>query len=614
MYNTWGGPLDVAAMDSGAEDNQSRNLDFDRASVRSLEETQQSWLLEPARHKAKPQVDLGCMTCSRKFFFIFLCVLFGASATVGLAILIWKVAPRKHHSPQPLDNYTIALQKSLLFFDAQKSGVLPSSNNIPWRGTSAVRDGSDAIGAPPTSLSGGFYDAGDNIKFGFPGAYAMTLLSWSVIEYAEKYQAAGEYEHMKEIIKWGTDYMMKTFNISSTNIQTVFAQVGAGNESIANDHSCWERPEDMDYARPAYAVSSGPDLGGEMAAALAAASIVFRADLPAYSSKLLMAARNIFTFARDGGKRNRFVTQLPPGEQVFYNSTGFWDEYIWGGAWLYYATGNSSYLSLVTNPILAAHAGAKGGGPWYGIFSWDNKLAGAQLLLTRLHVLQSPGYPYEAQLQQYWNETNTVMCSYLPNFKRFNRTKGGLVELNHGGGQPLQYVASAAFLSALYADYLRVASVPSYNCGPYTFPVETLRNFSRTQLDYILGKNPLNMSYVVGYGDKYPKQVHHRAASIPKNGVRYGCQQGRQWLYKNAPNPHVIVGAMVGGPNARDEYRDYRDSYGQAEPTLAGNAALTAALIAVSTVTSTGIDANTIFGAIPLSGPTPPPPPAPYVP
>jgi mlo protein len=600
-------------MDSGAEDDRSRNLDFDRASVRSLEETQQSWLLEPARNKSKPQIDFGCMTCSRKFFFIFVCVLFAACVVVGFAILIWKVAPHKHSSPLPPDTYTVAFHKSLLFFDAQKSGRLPPSNNISWRGTSATRDGSDAIGASPTDLTGGFYDAGDNIKFGFPGAYAMTLLSWSAIEYAEKYKAAGEFDHVKEIIKWGTDYIMKTFNISSTNIQTVFAQVGAGNDSVSNDHSCWERPEDMDYARPAYAVSSGPDLGGEMAAALAAASIVFKADSPTYSSKLLMAARNIYTFARDGGKRSRFVTQLPPGEQVFYNSTGYWDEYVWGGAWLYYATGNSTYLSLVTNPILAAHAGAKGGGPWFGVFSWDNKLAGAQVLLTRLHILQSPGYPYEAQLLQYWNETNTVMCSYLPNFKRFNRTRGGLLELNRGGGQPLQYVVNAAFLSALYADYLGAADVPSWNCGPYAFAVESLRNFSRNQIDYILGKNPLNMSYVVGYGNKYPKQVHHRAASIPKNGVRYGCQQGREWLYKNAPNPHVIEGAMVGGPNSQDQYKDHRDSYGQAEPTVAGNAGLTAALIALSTVTSGGVDPNTMFGAIPMAAP-PPPPPAPYLP
>ena len=53
----------------------------------------------------------------------------------------------------------------------------------------------------------------------------MTLLSWSVIEYKEKYQAAGELTHIKELIKWGTDYMLKTFNYTSPNVAYVFAQV-----------------------------------------------------------------------------------------------------------------------------------------------------------------------------------------------------------------------------------------------------------------------------------------------------------------------------------------------------------------------------------------------------
>lgn len=80
-------------------------------------------------------------------------------------------------------------------------------------------------GFPTRNLTGGYYDAGDNIKFGFPGAYAMTLLSWSVIEYKAKYQAAGELNHIKEIIKWGTDYMLKTFNYTSPNVADVIAQV-----------------------------------------------------------------------------------------------------------------------------------------------------------------------------------------------------------------------------------------------------------------------------------------------------------------------------------------------------------------------------------------------------
>lgn len=35
------------------------------------------------------------------------------------------------------------------------------------------------------------------------------------------------------------------------------------------------------------------------------------------------------------------------------------------------------------------------------------------------------------------------------------------------------------------------------------------------QADYVLGKNPMKMSYLVGYGSDYPQYVHHRGSSIP---------------------------------------------------------------------------------------------------
>jgi len=388
----------------------------------------------------------------------------------------------------------------------------------------------------------------------------------------------------------------------------VFAQVGDANTSIPNDHYCWERPEDMDYPRPAYAVSSAPDLGGEMAAALAAASIVFR-DSPVYSRKLVTGATNIWTFARDKGKRNRFTAGIPALEVAMYNSTSYWDEYMWGGAWMYYATGNQSYLSLVTNPALAKNANANGGGPYYGVFDWDNKLIGAQVLLTRLLILQSPGYPYEQLLREYYNETKSVMCSYLPQYKKFNVTKGGLTQFNHGKPQQLQYAVSNAFLASLYADYMTAADVPGWTCGSTFYPSDTLKAYSRSQIDYVLGKNPMNMSYLVGYGSKYPKQVHHRAASIPKNGQRVGCTQGYKFRDAKSPNPHVIEGAMVAGPDKFDKYTDHRMNYNQAEPTLAANAALVGALVSLSTVTTTGVDANTIFNAIPPAYQSPPPAP-----
>ena len=74
-------------------------------------------------------------------------------------------------------------------------------------------------------LSGGFYDAGDAVKFNFPAAFSMTLLSWSVIEYSAKYEAAGELGHVRDTIKWGADYLLKTFNSAADTIDLVVAQV-----------------------------------------------------------------------------------------------------------------------------------------------------------------------------------------------------------------------------------------------------------------------------------------------------------------------------------------------------------------------------------------------------
>jgi hypothetical protein len=58
-------------------------------------------------------------------------------------------------------------------------------------------------------LVGGYYDAGDNVKFGLPMAFTVTMMSWSVLEYGNQMAAAGELGHAVEAIKWGTDYLVK---------------------------------------------------------------------------------------------------------------------------------------------------------------------------------------------------------------------------------------------------------------------------------------------------------------------------------------------------------------------------------------------------------------------
>lgn len=61
---------------------------------------------------------------------------------------------------------------------------------------------------------------------------------------------------------------------------------------------------------------------------------------------------------------------------------------------------------------------------------------------------------------------------------------GGLIQLNHGRPQPLQYVVNAAFLAALYSDYLDAADTPGWYCGPNFFSTDVLRDFAKTQVCY----------------------------------------------------------------------------------------------------------------------------------
>ena len=58
-------------------------------------------------------------------------------------------------------------------------------------------------------LVGGYYDAGDNVKFGFPMAFSITLLSWSAVEFRPNLQKAGQLSNTLNAIRWGTDYLLK---------------------------------------------------------------------------------------------------------------------------------------------------------------------------------------------------------------------------------------------------------------------------------------------------------------------------------------------------------------------------------------------------------------------
>jgi len=124
----------------------------------------------------------------------------------------------------------------------------------------------------------------------------------------------------------------------------------------------------------------------------------------------------------------------------------------------------------------------------------------------------------------------------------------------------LRYAANSALICLQAADIVKEKQ------GDYL-------KFAQEQIAYILGGN--GQSFVVGYGPNWPKQPHHAAASCPD--MPAPCD----WDQADAPgpNPQILNGALVGGPDKPDDkYNDKRSDYTENEVTLDYNAGFQSAV------------------------------------
>ncbi|CAL5006588.1 unnamed protein product [Urochloa decumbens] len=458
-------------------------------------------------------------------------------------------------------NYSDALAKSILFFEGQRSGRLPANQRVTWRGNSAVYDGQ----AEGVNLTGGYYDAGDNVKFGFPMAFSVSLLSWSALEFRDEVSAAGQLLYLRSAIQWGAYFLLR----AHTSPTTLYTQVGDGNA----DHQCWERPEDMDTPRTLYKItasSPGSEAAGEAAAALAAAYLVFKDDPDkTLATQLLASSRSLFDFANN--YRGSFQSSCPfycsySGYQASIMCT---DELQWAAAWLYRATRDRKYFDYLQNN--------QGGSS--NTFSWDNKYPGAQMLATREYLLAG-----RSELQSYKRGLDSFVCAVMPNSgnTQIRTTPGGLLFASDTVN--LQYTTTAALLLSIYSKTLRSSGTSAVQCSGARFTPDQIGSFATSQVDYILGKNPLGMSYMVGYSSKYPLRIHHRGSSVPSIYAlprKVTCNEGySSWFPTSSPNPNVLVGAIVGGPDGNDQFYDNRGDSTHTEPTTYINAAFVGACAA----------------------------------
>ena len=441
-------------------------------------------------------------------------------------------------------NYGEVLQKSMFFYECQRSGSLPATNRVNWRGHSALSDGADN----GTDLTGGWYDAGDHVKFGFPMAFTATRLAWSALENPSAYKNIGEWEMLLGNLRWVNDYFLKCHkrNLNGST-QRFYGQVGLGSA----DHGWWGPAEVMAMARPSYFIDPsrpGSDLAGETAAAMAAASMVFKTEDANYSSQLLDNAIALYTFAET--YKAKYTASITDARNFYESYSGFNDELVWGAIWLYKATGNSGYLTKARSYYNALPNQARETVKAYAWGdNWDNKAFASYVLMAML----TGESQYKADAQRhldYWTQ------GY--NGKKVTYSPGGQAFLDQWGS--LRYAANSAFLALLYGKYIQTED-------PTRSTIYT--NFGIRQIHYILGQNPNNRSYVVGFGNNPPINPHHRTAHSSWIGS----------INEPVNNRHILYGALVGGPGrANDAYTDSRSDYQSNEVACDYNAGFTCAV------------------------------------
>ncbi|MEM6613236.1 MAG: glycoside hydrolase family 9 protein [Cyanobacteria bacterium P01_C01_bin.72] len=463
------------------------------------------------------------------------------AALIAFVLIVTTASPSLSQSRE---NYGEALQKSILFYEAQQTGKLPEWNRFPWRGDSTPNDGSD-VGL---DLSGGWVDAGDNVKFNFPLAFSVVNLAWGGIEYEDAYRASGQMEHLSQNIKWATDYLLNSFANDNPGEYVLYGQVGNGKL----DHKWWGPLEVVHHEmeRPAYKIDTscpGSDLAGETAAALASSSILFRngGDL-AYADLLVQKAERLYDFADH--YRGKYSDCLAEANPFYTSVNGYQDELVWGAIWLHkakQAQGDNSgaYLAKAEAEYINMTK------PYDYTYQFDDKSYGTYVLLA-----QATGKPEYQKRAEAWLDYWTIGHQG----RRITYSPGGLAFLVKWASLPLS--ANTSFVAFIYSDWLKSQGEVQ--------KAQLYFDFGVSQINYILGANPSNRSYQIGYGENSPQNPHHRTA--------HGS-----WL-NNMSEPaatnNLLMGALVGGPDQQDNWLDDRSDWVKNEVGVGYNAGFTGAL------------------------------------
>ncbi|EIM88135.1 family 9 glycosyl hydrolase [Stereum hirsutum FP-91666 SS1] len=462
-------------------------------------------------------------------------------------------------SPNP--QWITLLGDLIYFYEEQRSGTLPSTNRVSWRNSSAVDDGED-VGL---DLSGGYYDAGDYIKATFPLAFTAMSICWGANDFGQGYDLANQTAYLDDMIRWTMDWLMKAHPSNNT----LYVQVADGNL----DDAYWGGDLGIPTPRPSYQINDtapGTDAAAGTAAAFSACSALYanRAlggtssnttntttspfSAPAslqnstYATLLLSHAEALHEFATNATAGLQTYQTSVPEAGTAYASSSYGDELAISALMLAWASNSSDRYEEAV-------------GYWqdYGlsgqdqVFNWDSKGPGFAVLATQLSLVE-PGLV--GNLTGWQSEAESYFDTIVNGTGRSSQTDGGL--LWYPGDSDEVSLNPALNAAMLLARYAPIASTDDKKTS--------YLNFANQQLNYVLGKNPMNAPYIVGTNPNAPANPHSAMASGGNDISNIDTDPETE--------AYVLYGAVVGGPDPSDKFWDIRSDWVETEVALDYNA------------------------------------------
>ncbi len=455
-------------------------------------------------------------------------------------------------------NYAEALQKSMFFYEVQQSGKLPEWNQVPWRADSMV----DEDGKETDVVPGGWFDAGDHFKFCLTNAYSASMLGWGYIEYEDAVKKAGLDDLYRKNLQWGLDYVMGCDKGGGSVVGTIGDFTGG-----STDHNIWCSAEvylrkhhlnNGDWERP-YDVIKNASVAGLSAAALAEGYIIFKDSDPDKAAQYLKHAKDLF----EGADKIRACKDIG-GMSGMYKTESWIDDCMFAALWLYKATGDKTYLDKVEKdyiPNFPLEEQSTARKYTWGL-CWDDTSQGAAFLYAQITQDQE-WIDHCARHLKYWmGEDEKKLQSITPK---------GLSWLFQWGC--LRHATTTAFLAKLGSDTIFKGTANE----------SKFDKWGDSQMNYCFGDNEMGLSYVLGMGEKSPTAIHHRTTSGVHDdhwndlGQKSSGTEGWQTEYA-----HTLYGALIGGPDSKGNYGDYKVAdYQYTEVAIDYNAGYTACLCAM---------------------------------